>query len=189
MRAIEAVRDALQRTPKGRNARSWKKQKSRCRSLKSSPDAPTHTMRPPLDSLTHKPPIYTEQEKAKAETELRATFHNRWYKLLNRRIWVPSSIAWDVVQEAHHQMHMGKTALAQALSREVYINKVHSLVAHASKRCTSCARNNAWQRIMIPLGKQPKGDVPFDMVTIDFTDMLCSDSYVAMLVLVCSYTR
>ncbi|XP_058044541.1 uncharacterized protein LOC131201024 [Ahaetulla prasina] len=97
-------------------------------------------------------------------------------------------LAWDVASSLHQQLHLGKSALAQALLREVYIDKVHSLATNVVLRCSTCAANNPRQGPSLPQGHQPKGCYPFESLMIDFTDMPRSGSYTAMLVIVCTYT-
>lgn len=142
----------------------------------------------PVVILNELEPVYTKEESQRAVSDLKAKKNQGWWVLPDNRPIIPESLAWTVVQHAHQGTHMGKTALASALLREVYINKVHPLTAQASRRCVACAQNNPRQGLTLPPGKQPEGDTPFASITIDFTDMPRSGAYSHLLVMVCNYS-
>ncbi|XP_058032621.1 uncharacterized protein LOC131195016 [Ahaetulla prasina] len=132
-------------------------------------------------------PSYTPVEVTQAKS-LEASLVDGWFILPDDRVFVPQQLAWDVASSLHQQLHLGKSALAQALLREVYIDKVHSLATNVVLRCSTCAANNPRQGPSLPQGHQPKGCYPFESLMIDFTDMPRSGPYTAMLVIVCTYT-
>ncbi|XP_058049122.1 uncharacterized protein LOC131203182 [Ahaetulla prasina] len=132
-------------------------------------------------------PCYTSEESEQAQA-LEAIQEQGWWILPDQRVFVPQNLAWDTVQQVHRHLHLGKTALANALLREVYINKIHSIAANVCTRCQVCAANNPRQGPQPPRGHQPRGSYPFDSLMIDFTDMPRSGPYRAMLVIICTYT-
>ncbi|XP_032092308.1 uncharacterized protein LOC116521757 [Thamnophis elegans] len=133
------------------------------------------------------PPSYSHSEVQQAEA-IGAELVNGWWTLPDNRVFVPQQLAWEVVSSLHRHLHLGKTALGKALTREVYINNLSSLAAAVCSRCQVCAANNPRQGPSLPPGHQPRGAYPFDYLMIDFTDMPKVGSYTAMLVVVCTYT-
>ncbi|XP_034270661.2 uncharacterized protein LOC117664045 [Pantherophis guttatus] len=132
-------------------------------------------------------PHYSASELAQAR-ELDASLQGGWWVLPDSRVFLPGHLAWDVVNQVHAHLHLGKTALAHALLRELYINKVHSIAANVCSRCHTCAANNPRTGPQPPQGHQPRGDFPFDSLMIDFTDLPRSGSYTALLVIICTYS-
>ncbi|XP_032083633.1 uncharacterized protein LOC116515616, partial [Thamnophis elegans] len=133
------------------------------------------------------PPSYSHSEVQQAEA-IGATLVNGWWTLPDNRVFVPQQLAWEVVSSLHRHLHLGKTVLRKALTREVYIDNLSSLAAAVCSRCQVCAANNPRQGPSLPPGHQPRGAYPFDYLMIDFTDMPKVGSYTAMLVVVCTYT-
>ncbi|XP_032094954.1 uncharacterized protein LOC116523969 [Thamnophis elegans] len=133
------------------------------------------------------PPLYSHSEVQQAEA-IGAELVKGWWTLPDNRVFVPQQLAWEVVSSLHRHLHLGKTALRKALTREVYINNLSSLAAAVCSRCQVCAANNPRQGPSLPPGHQPRGAYPFDYLMIDFTDMPKVGSYTAMLVVVCTYT-
>ncbi|XP_032093581.1 uncharacterized protein LOC116522675 [Thamnophis elegans] len=133
------------------------------------------------------PPSYSHSEVQQAEA-IGAKLVNGWWTLPDNRVFVPQQLAWEVVSSLHRHLHLGKTVLRKALTREVYINNLSSLAAAVCSRCQVCAANNPRQGPSLPPGHQPRGAYPFDYLMIDFTDMPKVGSYTAMLVVVCTYT-
>lgn len=88
----------------------------------------------PVVLLKELEPVYTKEENQRACSDLKATKNQGCWVLPNNRPIILEGLAWAVVQNAHQGTHMGKTALASALLREVYINKVHPFAAQASQR-------------------------------------------------------
>lgn len=133
-------------------------------------------------------PHYSRTEIDTALGELKAIKDGLWWKLTDGRIFVPQSMAWTVVQQAHRQAHLGKNALAKILSSQLYINGIESLTTAASKRCITCAKNNPRTGAGPAPGVQRRGTTPFEALTMDFTEMPRTGPYRYMLVFVCSYS-
>ncbi|XP_067326105.1 protein NYNRIN-like [Anolis sagrei] len=97
-------------------------------------------------------------------------------------------MAWHIVRHMHSNTHLGKTALAKLLERQMYIDGLHSLTAAAAHRCWTCAKNNPREGPLKPPGIQHIGNVPFEAILTDFTEMPPQKGYKYLLVFVDTYT-
>ncbi|XP_032064214.1 uncharacterized protein LOC116502429 [Thamnophis elegans] len=133
-------------------------------------------------------PSYSLSECDKAVNDLMAVIDKGWYVLPDGRIYVPSTVAWQLVRSTHETTHMGKTALESALMRDYYIDGLAGMAVKVASSCETCAKVNPRQGPSLPPGTIPIAYYPMDTVMIDFTDMPRSGFYRAMLVIVDLYT-
>ncbi|XP_042319843.1 uncharacterized protein LOC121928749 [Sceloporus undulatus] len=108
--------------------------------------------------------------------------------LPNNKIYVPAILGWCLVQEMHKQTHLGSTALATLIDRQIFIDGVHAMARRAALRCQVCARNNPRAGPLLPPGVQYIGHSPWESIVVDFTDMPKVGRSQHMLVSVCTYS-
>ncbi|XP_029473186.1 uncharacterized protein LOC115099591 [Rhinatrema bivittatum] len=141
----------------------------------------------PLLQFPTEVPTYSAEENDWAKAE---NFHqkNGWWIISDGRIWIPDTIAWTIVREAHCHTHLGRDSLAKLLAKTYYINRITQLTKHAINQCVTCARNNPRNGPGPAPGHVLRGTIPFQVCQIDFTHMTPALGYKAMLVAVCTYT-
>ncbi|XP_057573684.1 uncharacterized protein LOC130841594 [Hippopotamus amphibius kiboko] len=110
-----------------------------------------------------------------------------WWKLLDQRLFVPSTIAIQLVKQHHETTHLGKTVLESLLSCYYFVPKLPTLCAQISATCVTCARNNASQRPRPSPGVQTVGTLPLEDLEVDFTEIKPCWGYRYLLVIVCTY--
>nr|XP_060610688.1 LOW QUALITY PROTEIN: uncharacterized protein LOC132761625 [Anolis sagrei ordinatus] len=134
-------------------------------------------------------PTYNKEEQQWAQDNGAVELANStgWLAFPDGRIIVPRTMAWEVVKGAHESIHLGKMALAKLLERQLYIDGLHSLTMAASARCHTCAKNNPRQGPCQPPGIQHCGNVPFEAIVVDFSEMRVG-RYRYLLVMVDTFT-
>ncbi|XP_062831890.1 protein NYNRIN-like [Anolis carolinensis] len=130
---------------------------------------------------------YTPEEKQWAQRE-EAVWKDGWLVLPDQRLFVPRQVAWELIKEAHQETHMGKTALASLLGRQLYINGLTALTGIASAQCHICAKNNPRTGPLLPPGNQYQGNTPFESLVVDFTEMPRYGPHKYLLVFVCTHS-
>nr|XP_008117934.1 PREDICTED: uncharacterized protein LOC103280496 [Anolis carolinensis] len=130
---------------------------------------------------------YTPEEKQWAQRE-EAVWKDGWLVLPDQRLFVARQVAWELIKEAHQETHMGKTALASLLGRQLYINGLTALTGIASARCHICAKNNPRTGPLLPPGNQYQGNTPFESLVVDFTEMPRYGPHKYLLVFVCTHS-
>lgn len=86
--------------------------------------------------------VYTPQEIKMAAELLQATLQKGWYVLPDDHPYVPENCAWPLVRSVHEASHLGKGALADLISKRVYVNHLHARTNTAARRCIICSNNN-----------------------------------------------
>ncbi|XP_061469375.1 uncharacterized protein LOC133378765 [Rhineura floridana] len=131
---------------------------------------------------------YTREENEEGQ-EQGYTCQREWYVLPNGKIWVPQRMARTAVFHMHNQCHLGKEALRHLIEKTMFIDKLASLCAEASRRCVICARNNPRRGPVPEPGQILRGSRPFQVIQIDFTHMSPAGGYKLLLVTVCTFSR
>ena len=129
------------------------------------------------------PPKYNWDEDQWALSEGGTKEKQDWWKLPDRRLFVPGSLAALVVTRYHEMTHLGKSALESLLSRYYFVPGLPTLCAQVSLRCTICAQNTARQGPRLNLGT-----VPFEDIHVDFTEIKPCRGSSYLLMLVCTYS-
>jgi hypothetical protein len=60
-----------------------------------------------------------------------------WWKLPDKRLFVPSAVAVPLVKQQHELTHLGKMALEKLLDQYYFIPKLSTL-AQISAKCITC---------------------------------------------------
>ena len=111
-----------------------------------------------------------------------------WWVSPDGWIFVPSSLAYKIIQDFHQSTHLGNTNVYELLMWYCIIPRLIALCAQVSQRCSTCAKNNAVPRTPLPPRIQIKGTLPFESLEVDFTEVMPCQGYKYLLFLIYTYS-
>ncbi|XP_061473500.1 protein NYNRIN-like [Rhineura floridana] len=133
-----------------------------------------------------KPYYSPEEEKEAQDYEFRDI--DGWKILEDDRVWIPQSLAYEVLSKIHNQCHLGKINLERLARKTLYIDHLYKWCKLITKECLTCAQANPRRGPGLTLGTVLKGTRPFQVIQIDFTHMPLAYGFKVLLVAVCTYT-
>ena len=110
-----------------------------------------------------------------------------WWRLPDQRVFVPSSIAVQLVKQFHETTHLKKTVLESLLSCYYFVPKLLTLCPQICAKYMTCAHNNASQGPKPSPGVQTIGTLPFEDLEIEFIEVMPCKCSKYLLVVVSTY--
>jgi hypothetical protein len=123
---------------------------------------------------------YTKEEEQWAKDEKGIKEKGGLVELPDQRLFVPSAVAALLLKQ-HELAHLGITTLEKLLDEYYFSPKLPTLCAQISARCITCAQNNVSQGPKPSPGIQTTGNMQFEDLEVDFTEVNCEEVALSMI--------
>ena len=126
-------------------------------------------------------PSHTEGETLKAKSEGFQEDHMGWFQR-EGILFLPGNLQWKLVNSLHATTHLGEKALQRLLERSFRGTGLQTTTRQEFSSCPTCQLNN-------PQGaRRPQLAHPGEDWQMDFTQMLTSQGYKYLLVMIDTFT-